>query len=140
MFLGLNIKAFLKHFRDRYAKYTNTRMGRIGDGQHQLTDLQKQIVNRWNFLKPYLTKRKVDDPDTNLSEKTSTSEGISMNQSPITKPPTLSSSLNSYGQWVANVTAGFHPSLEIAWTKEVIKMTMYICANMFHLNRLAIFA
>ena len=69
-------------------------------------------------------KKKVDGTDPELSEKTSSREGISMHESPITKPSTPSTSLTSCGQWVANVTAGLHPSLERAWTKQVIKMTL----------------
>ena len=52
-----------------------------------------------------------------------------MKQSAITKPSTPSGSLTSFGEWVADVTAKLHPSLESAWREEVIKMTMYICAK-----------
>ena len=60
LFLGENIKAFLKHFRDRYAKYTDDRKGKSGDGTKRQTDLQKEIIARWNFLKPYLNRQMGD--------------------------------------------------------------------------------
>ena len=78
-------------------------------------------------------KRKVDESDTELSDmlleanKTSTREVISLVQSAINKPSAQSTSLASFGQWVANVTAGLHRTLEHAWTKEVSKTSMQIC-------------
>ena len=61
LFLGENIKAFLKHFRDRYAKYSDTRKGRMGDPNKKLTQLQKEIVQRWSYLKPYIKHRGADE-------------------------------------------------------------------------------
>jgi len=76
-------------------------------------------------------KRKIEvDTDSQFSEKlvesnkSSTREVISLIQSAIDKPSTPSTSLISFGQWVANVTSGLHPTLENAWTKEVSTNTM----------------
>jgi len=57
LFLGENINAYRKHFRDRYARYSDTRKGRMGDGSHRLTPLQREIVKRWSYLKPYIKHR-----------------------------------------------------------------------------------
>ena len=70
-------------------------------------------------------KKKVDGTDNELSDKTCNREEINfINESPMTKPSTPSTSLISFGHWMAHVIAGLHPSLERAWTKQVIKMTL----------------
>ena len=58
MFLGGNIKSYLRHFRDRYGKYTDHRKGKLGDGTHRLTDMQKEIIARWSYLGPYMNRHK----------------------------------------------------------------------------------
>ena len=70
-------------------------------------------------------KKKVDGTDPELPYKTCNSEDIHfLSESPMTKPSIPSSSLISFGHWMAHVIAGLHPSLEREWTKQVIKMTL----------------
>jgi len=60
LFLGGNIKSYLRHSRDRYGKYTDHRKGKLGDGTHRLTDLQNDMIARWSYLGPYMNRQKTE--------------------------------------------------------------------------------
>jgi len=85
-------------------------------------------------LSKAMKKKRVEGAETDtetepLSERTST-ELLALLRSALDNPSTETTAITSlaaFGQWLADVSTGLHPSLEKEWTDEVCKTYAYLC-------------